>query len=243
MFVNQGDGILRINSTHSHTKTFLAEQIFYRSTRLNEVIFSLSKKYGTLPEFMKLKLIGRDGEERPLDASHEEKTLGEIGIENLDTIHVHDLNPNSVLVQNNLDDISSVKKYEISEADYDKRADNVRKFKKKLINDPTYLSMIEKNQGPTYEEEAAQIELGSRCLLGDGFRRGEVKFVGLVKEIGYGFYVGVQLDEPLGENDGSVKGKKYFECEDKFGTFVRPNYVKTGDFPPEDLFNENEDEI
>lgn len=243
MFVNQNDGIIRINSTHSHTKTFLAEIIFYRSSRLNEVIFTLSKKYGTLPEFMKLKLIKKNGEERPLDVSHEERTLWELGIENLDTIHVNDLNPNSVLVQNNLDDVSAVKKYEISEEDYEKRADNARKFKKKLLSDPTYLSMIEKNQGPTYEEEAAQIEVGSRCLLGDGFRRGEVKFVGLVKEIGYGFYVGIKLDEPLGENNGSIKGKKYFECEDKFGTFARPNYVKTGDFPPEDLFNENEDEI
>lgn len=242
MFLNQ-DQIIRLNSTHSHLKIFLAELIFYRSTRLNEVIFALSKKYGTLPEFMKLKLIKPNGEERPLNSSHEEKTLYELSIENLDTVHVLDLNPNSVLVQNNLDDLSSVKKYEISEEDYDKRQDNVRKFKKKLINDPTYLSMIQKNQGPTYEEEAAQIEVGSRCLLGDGFRRGEVKYVGMVKEMGYGFYIGVQLDEPVGENNGSVKGKKYFECDNKFGTFVRPNYVKTGDFPPEDFFNAEEDEI
>jgi tubulin-folding cofactor B len=244
MFVNKNDGILRLNSTHSHTKTFLAEIIFYNSTKLCEVIYTLSKKYGTLPEFMTIKLIKKNGEERPLNNSHEDRTLYELGIENLDTIHVNDLNPNSALVKNDLDDVSSVKKYEISEVDYNKRNDTVRKFKQKLLNDPTYLSMIEKNQGNTYEEEASLIEVGSRCLLGDGFRRGEVKFVGIVKEIGYGFYVGIQLDEPTGENNGSVKGKKYFECDDKFGTFVRPNYIKCGDFPiEENIFDADEDEI
>lgn len=243
MFVNQGDGIIRLNSTHSHTKTFLAEIIFYKSTKLIEVINSLSKRYGTLPEFMNIKLIKKSGEERPLNSTHEDRTIGELGIENLDTIHVNDLNPNSALVKNDLDDVSAVKKYEISEEDYNKRADTVRKFKAKLQNDPTYLSMIEKNKGNTYEDEAALINVGERCLLGDGFRRGEVKYVGLVKELGYGFYVGIQLDEPTGENNGSVKNKKYFECGDKCGTFVRPNYIKTGDFPVEDMFDAEEDEI
>jgi tubulin-folding cofactor B len=243
MYVNENDGIIRLNSTHSHTKTFLAEIIFYKSTKLCEVIYTLSKKYGTLPEFMNVKLIKKNGEERPLNNSHEDRTISELGIENLDLIHVNDLNPNSALVKNDLDDVSKVKKYEISEIDYDKRNDSVRKFKAKLQENPAYLSMIEKNKGNTYEDEAALIEVGARCLLGDGFRRGCVMYVGMVKEIGYGFYVGVLLDEPMGENNGSVKGKKYFECDDKFATFVRPNYVKTGDFPAEDMFDADEDEI
>jgi tubulin-folding cofactor B len=235
--------VVKINATHSHTKTTLAEIRFYKNQKLFEVKAVLSKKFGTLPEYMKLKLIGPNGSELPLSNFDEEKSLKELGIQDYDTLHVIDLNPNSVLVQNNLDDLSTVKKYEISEEDYMKREDNIRKFKKKLLSDPNYIKMLEETQGPTYEAEASEIEINSRCLLGDGVRRGEVVFVGLVPELGYGFFVGVKLDEPMGESNGTVKGKKYFECESKYGTFVRPDYVKCGDFPPEDIFNAEEDEI
>ncbi len=58
--------------------------------------------------------------------------------------------------------------------------------------------------------------------------------------------VGVQFDEPLGHNDGSVKGVKIFDCVAGFGAFVRGHNVTVGDFPERDLFasddeGENED--
>jgi hypothetical protein len=54
----------------------------------------------------------------------------------------------------------------------------------------------------------------------------------------------LQYDEPVGKNDGTMRGKRYFECPPGYGAFVRPNLVKTGDYPPfdEDLFSD-EDEI
>lgn len=239
----ENDQMIKLNATHSHTKTVIAEIRFVKSQKLFEVKEVLYKKFGTLPEYMKLKLIKTTGEEQPLTNFDDERSLKELNIDDMDTIHVTDLNPNSVLAQTNFDDLSTVKKYEISEEDYMKREDNARKFKQKLLSDPNYKSMIEANQGPTYEEGAAQIKVGDRCLLGDGFRRGEVKFVGMVKELGHGFWIGVKLDEPVGDGNGTVKGKNYFECENKYGVFVRPDYVKVGDFPPEDLFNALEDEI
>ena len=237
------DQSIKLNATHSHTKIVIAEIRFNKGQKLYEVKEVLSRKFGTLPEYMKLKLVRTNGEEQPLTNFDDERTLKELKIENMDTIHVIDLNPNSALVLTNFDDLSTVKKYEISEEDYMKRGDNARKFKLKLQSDPNYKSMVESNLGPTYEEEASLIELGSRCLLGDGFRRGEVKYVGMVKELGHGFWVGVKLDEPIGDSNGKIKGKSYFECENKSGVFVRPGYVKTGNFPPEDPFNADEDEI
>lgn len=58
--------------------------------------------------------------------------------------------------------------------------------------------------------------------------------------------MGVQLDEPVGSNDGSVKGTKYFDCPEKYGAFVRGVNVKFGDYPEKDIFaddDEDEDEI
>ena len=47
----------------------------------------------------------------------------------------------------------------------------------------------------------------------------------------------------MGDNNGSIKGVKYFEAENNYGIMVRPNYVKVGNYPPKDEFNEKEDEI
>ncbi len=54
---------------------------------------------------------------------------------------------------------------------------------------------------------------------------GTVAFVGPT-EFAEGKWVGVVLDEPNGKNNGLVKGKKYFECDDNHGIFVRPGQVR-----------------
>jgi len=55
--------------------------------------------------------------------------------------------------------------------------------------------------------------------------------------------VGVKLDEPLGKNDGSIKGKRYFDCGgENFGTFIRGKHVIVGDYPERSLLDELEDD-
>jgi len=40
-----------------------------------------------------------------------------------------------------------------------------------------------------------------------------------------GSWVGVEFFEPKGKNDGTVKGKVYFQCAAKHGMFVPPDLV------------------
>jgi tubulin-folding cofactor B len=83
-----------------------------------------------------------------------------------------------------------------------------------------------------------------RLLPESDARRGTVSYIGAVPEIpGIGVWVGVTLDEPTGKNDGSVKGKRYFECGNNCGVFVRPERCEAGDFPVLDLGDEDMEEL
>lgn len=97
------------------------------------------------------------------------------------------------------------------------------------------------------EESVAGMEVGMRCQVQPGSRRGMVSYVGPIPELGPGQWLGITFDEPVGKTDGRVpKGdnKRYFEAMDKHGGFVRGKNVEVGDFPERDLFDDSdEDEL
>merc|ERR1712159_154281 len=88
---------------------------------------------------------------------------------------------------------------------------------------------------------AAHIVVGSRCEVQPGGRRGCVKFCGAL-EGKEGVWVGVELDDPLGKNDGSAGTVRYFTCAENHGTFAKPTNVSCGDFP-NDLDDSDDDEM
>lgn len=64
-----------------------------------------------------------------------------------------------------------------------------------------------------------RLKVGQTVQLNDD-RIGLIRFLGetAFKE---GDWVGIELDEPLGKNDGSVAGERYFDCEERHGVFAR----------------------
>ncbi|XP_047527815.1 CAP-Gly domain-containing linker protein 1 isoform X8 [Vanessa atalanta] len=63
--------------------------------------------------------------------------------------------------------------------------------------------------------------LGDRVIVSSsrGSKAGTLRYVG-VTEFASGVWAGVELDDPLGKNDGSVDGKRYFNCAPRFGLFA-----------------------
>ncbi|CAN8103465.1 unnamed protein product [Discula destructiva] len=76
----------------------------------------------------------------------------------------------------------------------------------------------------------SDLAAGQLVRLADG-RSAVIRFVGDTY-FAPGVWVGVELDDGTGKNDGSVQGEKYFDCEPGNGMFVRPSAVTILAQPP-----------
>ncbi|WRT67723.1 uncharacterized protein IL334_004695 [Kwoniella shivajii] len=71
--------------------------------------------------------------------------------------------------------------------------------------------------------------IGAKVQVSAGI--GYVRWSGSNPPFAAGKWVGVELLQPGGKNDGSVKGERYFECQINHGVFVRPSQVKILETP------------
>lgn len=136
-------------------------------------------------------------------------------------------------------------KFELTDEAYESRAESLRKFKQqqnlgRFNPEAAEAKRREHDDKIVREAEAAKnISVGNRVevrVAGNPTRRGTVKFVGQTHFKPGIPMIGVQYDEPMGKNDGSVAGQRYFTCPDKYGSFVKPTDVVVGDFPEDDPF-------
>ncbi|CAG7833756.1 unnamed protein product [Allacma fusca] len=189
---------------------------------------------GAMSSSMTLELRDKDGV--PIKKlNNDGETLGQANVQNGMRIHVIDSAP-SLLDGEDTPDVA----FNLSRDEYEKREESALSFlKRNRLGRFDEEKMKEKVETEEQETKLGEsIKQGERCEVrvpGNPTRRGEVRFVGPVhfKE---GIWVGIHYDEPLGKNDGSVGGKRYFDSKSNYGGFVRPSNVTVGDFPEiEDL--------
>ncbi|KAG0488051.1 hypothetical protein HPP92_006600 [Vanilla planifolia] len=232
------DASVLLRVTHSNIKRFLVDVRFSLEMSVEAVKEKLWKKCGTSVGSMLLELYD-DAGSKICDLCDNGGSLGFYSP--LDGYHINiiDVDPSSVSSGGWLEDTSLVEKYKISEDSYNKLDVNFRKFKEKILlqNAMTQENKLSENY---MEEFCKNIKVGDRCEIDPGEKRGIVKFVGKAENVAPGFWIGVQLDEPLGKHDGMIKGKRYFECPPQHGILLRPDKVKVGDYPERDLFDEDE---
>lgn len=215
---------VKLHVTHSTRAMTALELRFSLSQTISSVKAALARRFGTSEDYMVLKLKDDSGVSKAEMLSNEAK-LAVYQPHNFYTIHIVDTDPHAI----NIDDLSAIEKYMISDEKYADRGDNFRKFKATLPNTQSNSSEVD----PEFQAElAVNIEVGDRCRVNPGGKRGVVRYVGKVPQAAPGWFIGIELDEPQGKNDGAVKETRYFECATSHGLFVRPDLVEVGDYRP-----------
>ncbi|XP_037125353.1 CAP-Gly domain-containing linker protein 2 isoform X2 [Syngnathus acus] len=85
------------------------------------------------------------------------------------------------------------------------------------------------DSGSVKKSADKDLRAGDRVLVG-GSKMGVIRYIGET-DFAKGEWCGVELDEPLGKNDGAVAGTRYFQCLHKFGLFAPVHKVIRIGFP------------
>jgi tubulin-specific chaperone B len=227
-------------------------------SKLNHIIDNTALKAkletitGIPPDSQILSFKLSDGESVPINPTNDKETQLSAYNAHLRpyiTLFVDDIRPESERVIMD----SNAEHFTLSPEEYEARSDTVLSWKKqqKLGRfDPDRESTLQSLADSITKTHQGQIEqrgikVGLRCKIGqDSQRRGTIRFIGAIDDLpGGGLWVGVEYDEPVGKNDGSIGGKRYFNTGKNRGGFVRPDKVVVGDFPEEDILDSEEEEI
>jgi len=111
------------------------------------------------------------------------------------------------------------------------------RYQAELCSNPAVWMMTEGPQKAHINDEhmadlARKMKVGDRVIVDPGSRLAEVRYVGKIPEIAPGYWIGVLYDQPVGKNDGAVKGRRCFECQAEFGGFLRPDHIHIDPEPP-----------
>mmetsp|Transcript_46096 Transcript_46096/g.100117 ORF Transcript_46096/g.100117 Transcript_46096/m.100117 type:complete len:285 (+) Transcript_46096:74-928(+) len=245
-FDGMAKGNLRLDVTHCNLVQRWHDILFSEDMTVMEVKEKLYRHGGSSVSFQELYL--RRGGGDTIFLMDDSKTLRYYGAQNGMEIHIKDLDPHSISKHGGLEDVSQVEKYVMPDEEYDKMKNTVRAIRREreaqaAANSAAREGDTGEELGGTHapyemtaEEMAAAFPMDGRCKCEPGSRRGSIRYVGSVGGT-KGTWIGVALDEPQGQNDGTKDGKRYFECNGpKYGIFAKPENVEVGDFPELDPF-------
>uniref|UniRef100_A0A7S1TNN8 CAP-Gly domain-containing protein n=1 Tax=Phaeomonas parva TaxID=124430 RepID=A0A7S1TNN8_9STRA len=238
--------LVSLNISHSNLTQQHIEIKFERRATIGDVKQKIRQHCGTPAQHQVLTL--RSGGSNLARLDDDSRMLGYYSPEHGMEIFVLDTDPHSLSTNGGLEDVSLVEKYRMTDDDYDRREGTLRDWvRKKKAEDPNWRPDWE---GEKKERTIDPIDLSDECLQGlsvgerceadPGGRRGVLMFLGQVDGLADGYWAGVKFDEPVGKADGTVKGVRVFDCEPRFGGFIRPRNVKTGDYPERDLLDDSD---
>ncbi|TMW50588.1 hypothetical protein DOY81_004323 [Sarcophaga bullata] len=234
MISTSASDFIKINITNSKTDNIAFDIKFPKSMTVGELKNKLQIITGGNAGTMQVELY--KGERLITSLGDDSQMLGALPIDPGMRFHVKD---------NFCWDISDeqVEKFVLPEEEYDQKDNTVRSFLKKnrmgkYNEEEQKREEAKRKEKEELEKQKAELcTVGSRCQVtvkGCPTRRGTVMYNGPL-EGKSGIFIGIKYDEPLGKNDGSVQGHRYFTCPPNYGGFVSPLAVEVGDFPEEDL--------
>lgn len=234
--------VVKVTLFHPATKATVLEKRVLLSDTISRLKAICATHFQTPAEDMKLRLVDAAGHAFSSEPVDDDKQLGYYRVADGWTVECADVRGDkaSYIGVGGQAELDKVEKFEISESEYLKIS-NVRAFKQQMIDKQRQEAIANGETLPealndnSFQEEASKMTVGDRCQVFPGDRLGTVRFVGRLAALKPGFWIGVEFDEPVGKNDGKVKGQTVFECRANYGGFVRPKEVTVGDFPPEDF--------
>lgn len=144
---SMAQGTVMVTVSHSNLQQKHVDLRWDMHATVLDVKIRLTKHCGTPAQDMRLIL--RDGEGRDLCAmDDDDRPLGFYSVQNGHTIHIIDTNPYSLSAGGGLEDTSLVKKYEMSDEEYNKRKNTLRAYKREqLKKDPNFKFDFSKHAG------------------------------------------------------------------------------------------------
>ncbi|KAG5681388.1 hypothetical protein PVAND_010830 [Polypedilum vanderplanki] len=225
---------VKLNVSNSANDVITFEKKFDKKQTVGELKTKLEILTGGNQMSMQIELYS--GSKLVCKFDNDAAMLGSFPVEDGMRLHVIIADPILSLEQN-------VEKFELTDQQYENRQDSVRSFLKRNKLGKYNEEEMKQLEAKRHEIEQKELErtekisIGDRCKVttsGQPTRIGSVMYKGSL-EGKKGVFIGVKFDEPLGVNDGSVNGKRYFDCPPKYGSFVLPSAVEVGDFPEEEI--------
>lgn len=215
---------LRVTVVHTGLEMTMPELVFARDKTVGEVKENLHRRTGTAPSHMELWVVDGLDHRREL-LEDDARLLGAVFPPEAEgggmKLHVVDTDASSLSANTALLD-GDVPKYE---AKHGNKGFAEFRVKKRLSAEGSVAPPAP--TAKTGMAEAAELDEGDEVvMLKDGLA-GTIRYIGKCAAAAPGFFVGVELVEPKGRHDGTVKGKKLFDCQPGHGVLVRPFAVRS----------------